>query len=43
MITNTGSKVIKESDWKIINKYTARKTKDRNKTVFLKTAIMEKE
>ena len=43
IIKNTGNKVIKDNDWKIISKYTARKTKDLNKTVFLKTAIIEKE
>ena len=43
IIRNTGSRVIKDKDLKITNKYTDKKIKDRKKTVFLKTAIMEKE
>ena len=43
MIKNTGNKVIKDKDWKINNKYTDKKIKDRKKAVFLKTAIIEKE
>ena len=43
MIRNTGNRVIKDKDWKIINKYTDKKIKDRKKVVFLKTAIIEKE
>ena len=43
MIRNTGNKVIKDKDWKIANKYTDKKIKDRKKTVFLKTVIIEKE
>ena len=31
IIKNTGNKVMKDNDWKIINKYTARKIKDLNK------------
>ena len=42
-IRNTGNKVIKDKDWKINNKYTDKKIKDRKKAVFLKTAIIEKE
>ena len=43
MIRNTGNRVIKDKDWKIKNKYTDKKIKDRKKAVFLKTAIIEKE
>ena len=43
MTKNTGSKVTKDKDWKVANKYTDKKIKDRKKTVFLKTAIIEKE
>ena len=43
MIRNTGNKVTKDKDWKINNKYTDKKIKDRKKVVFLKTAIIEKE
>ena len=43
IIRNTGNKVIKDKDWKITNKYTDKKIKDRKKTVLLKTVIMEKE
>ena len=43
IIRNTGSRVIKDKDWKITNKYTDKKIKDRKKTVLLKTAIIEKE
>ena len=43
MIRNIGNKVIKDIDWKISNKYTDKKIKDRKKTVFLKVAIIEKE
>ena len=42
-IKNTGNRVIKDKDWKINNKYTDKKIKDRKKVVFLKTAIIEKE
>ena len=42
-IKNTGKRVIKDKDWKINNKYTDKKIKDRKKTVFLKTAIIDKE
>ena len=43
MIRNTGNRVIKDKDWKINNKYTDKKIKDRKKVVFLKTAIIDKE
>ena len=43
MIRNTGNRVIKDKDWKINNKYTDKKIKDRKKVVLLKTAIIEKE
>ncbi len=43
MIKNTGIRVTKDKDWKINNKYTDKKIKDRKKTVPLKVAIMEKE
>ena len=43
MIRNTGNRVIKDKDWKINNKYTDKKIKDRKKTVLLKVAIIEKE
>ena len=43
MIRNTGNRVIKDKDWKINNKYTDKKIKDRKKTVLLKTAIIDKE
>ena len=43
MIRNTGNKVTKDKDWKINNKYTDKKIKDRKKVVLLKTAIIEKE
>ena len=43
MIKNTGKRVIKDKDLKINNKYTDKKIKDRKKTVFLKTAIIDKE
>ena len=43
IIRNTGNRVIKDKDWKINNKYTDKKIKDRKKAVFLKTAIIEKE
>ena len=43
MIRNTGNRVTKDKDWKINNKYTDKKIKDRKKTVLLKTAIIEKE
>ena len=43
MIRNTGNRVTKDKDWKINNKYTDKKIKDRKKAVFLKTAIIEKE
>ena len=43
IIRNTGNRVIKVKDWKITNKYTDKKIKDRKKTVLLKTAIIEKE
>ena len=43
MIKNTGNRVIKDKDWKINNKYTDRKIKDRKKVVLVKTAIIAKE
>ena len=43
MIRSTGNRVIKDKDWKINNKYTDKKIKDRKKVVLLKTAIIEKE
>ena len=43
MIRNTGNRVTKDKDWKINNKYTDKKIKDRKKAVFLKTATIEKE
>ena len=43
MIKHTGRRVIKDKDLKINNKYTDKKIKDRKKTVFLKTAIIDKE
>ena len=43
IIRNTGNRVIKDKDWKINNKYTDKKIKDRKKVILLKTAIMEKE
>ena len=42
-IKNTGKRVIKDKDWKINNKYTDKKIKDRKKVVLLKTAIIDKE
>ena len=43
IIRNTGSRVMKDKEWKTKNKYTDKKIKDRKKAVFLKTAIIEKE
>ena len=43
MTKNTGSKVTKDKDWKVANKYTDKKIKDRKKTLFLKNVIIEKE
>ena len=43
IIRNTGNRVIKDKVWKVNNKYTNKKIKDRRKTVLLKVAIMEKE
>ena len=39
MIRNTGNRVIKDKDWKINNKYTNKKIKDRRKTVLLKSQL----
>ena len=43
IIRNTGNRVIKDKVWKVNNKYTNKKIKDRRKTVLLKVAIIEKE
>ena len=43
IIRNTGIRVTKDKDWKINDRYTNKKIKDRKKVVFLKTAIIEKE